>query len=130
MRTTTQLLAPRIERYLARNGIVIGKFFLHVSRDEQRKWFLERIDEPKKNWKLALGDVHEGQHWSDYMRCYEDAIRATAAAHAPWFVIPADHKWFTRLVVAAAVVDALESLDLGFPKVDRRQRADAPAARA
>jgi PPK2 family polyphosphate:nucleotide phosphotransferase len=119
----------RIERYLTRNGTVIRKFFLHVSRDEQRKRFLERIDEGSKNWKFSLGDVHERQHWSEYMRCYEDAIRETAAPEAPWFVVPADHKWFTRLVVAAAVVDALESFDLRFPRVDARQRAELRAAR-
>src|SRR5262249_38308994 len=99
------------ERYLARNGTVILKFFLHVWRKEQRKRFLERIDDRDKNWKFSLSDVHERQHWKDYMRAYEDAIRATATKHAPWFVVPADHKWFTRLVVAAAVVDALERLD-------------------
>src|SRR5262249_3371781 len=118
-----------IERYLARNGTVIRKFFLHVSEKEQRKRFLERLDKPEKNWKFSLGDVHERQHWKEYMRCYEDAIRETATAHAPWFGVPADHKWFTRLVVAAAVVDALESLDLHFPEVDGRQRAELRAAR-
>ena len=117
------------ERYLARNGTVIRKFFLHVSKKEQRKRFLERIDEGRKNWKFSLTDVHERQHWKDYMRAYEDAIRETATKHAPWFVVPADHKWFTRLVVAAAVVDALEDLDLRFPKVDARQRAELRAAR-
>jgi len=117
------------ERYLARNGTVIRKFFLHVSKKEQRKRFLERIDEGRKNWKFSLADVHERQHWKDYMRAYEDAIRETATKHAPWFVVPADHKWFTRLVVAAAVVDALEDLDLRFPKVDARQRAELRAAR-
>jgi len=117
------------ERYLARNGTVIRKFFLHVSKKEQRKRFLERIDEPSKNWKFALGDVHERQHWKDYMRAYEDAIRETATKEAPWFVVPADRKWFTRLVVAAAVVDALERLDLHFPKVDGHQRAELRAAR-
>ena len=118
-----------IERYLARNGTVIRKFFLHVSKKEQRKRFLERIDEPSKNWKFALNDVHERQHWGEYMRCYEDAIRETATKQAPWFVVPADHKWFTRLVVVAAAVDALESLDLRFPKLDARQRAELRAAR-
>jgi PPK2 family polyphosphate:nucleotide phosphotransferase len=117
------------ERYLARNGTVIRKFFLHVSKKEQRKRFLERIDTPSKNWKFSLGDVHERQHWKEYMQSYEDAIRATATKNAPWFVVPADHKWFTRLVVAAVVVDALESLDLRFPKVDARQRAELRAAR-
>jgi PPK2 family polyphosphate:nucleotide phosphotransferase len=117
------------ERYLARNGTMIRKFFLHVSEKEQRKRFLERIDTPSKNWKFSLGDVHERQHWKEYMQSYEDAIRATATKYAPWFVVPADHKWFTRLVVAAVVVDALESLDLRFPRIDARQRAELRAAR-
>jgi PPK2 family polyphosphate:nucleotide phosphotransferase len=118
-----------VERYLARNGTVIRKFFLHVSKKEQRKRFLERTDEPSKNWKFALGDVHERQHWKEYVGAYEDAIRETATKHAPWFVVPADTKWFTRIVVAAAVVEALEELDLHFPKVDARQRAELRAAR-
>ena len=117
------------ERYLARNGTVIRKFFLHVSKTEQRKRFLERIDEPAKNWKFELNDVHERQHWKEYMRAYEDAIRETATEHAPWFVVPADHKWFTRMVVAAVVVEALEELDLHFPKVTTKQRAELGAAR-
>ena len=117
------------ERYLARNGTVIRKFFLHVSKTEQRKRFLERIDEPAKNWKFELNDVHERQHWKEYMRAYEDAIRETATKHAPWFVVPADHRWFTRMVVAAVVVDALEELDLHFPKVTTKQRAELGAAR-
>ncbi len=118
-----------MERYLARNGTVIRKFFLHVSRKEQRKRFLERIDQSKKNWKFSLADVHERQHWKEYMRAYEDAIRETATTDAPWFVVPADHKWFTRLVVAAAVVEALESLDLRFPKLTPRQRAELRTAK-
>ena len=117
------------ERYLARNGTVIRKFFLHVSKTEQRKRFLERIDEPAKNWKFELNDVHERQHWKEYMRAYEDTIRETATKHAPWFVVPADHRWFTRMVVAAVVVDALEELDLHFPKVTTKQRAELGAAR-
>jgi PPK2 family polyphosphate:nucleotide phosphotransferase len=117
------------ERYLARNGTVIRKFFLHVSKTEQRKRFLERIDEPAKNWKFELNDVHERQHWKEYMRAYEDAIRETATKRAPWFVVPADHRWFTRMVVAAVVVDALEELDLHFPKVTTKQRAELGAAR-
>ena len=118
-----------VERYLARNGTVIRKLFLHVSKKEQRKRFLERIDEPSKNWKFELNDVHERQHWKDYMRAYEDAIRETATEHAPWFVVPADHKWFTRMVVAAVAVEALEELDLHFPKVTTKQRAELGAAR-
>jgi PPK2 family polyphosphate:nucleotide phosphotransferase len=106
------------ERYLARNGYLILKFFLHVSRDEQKKRFLERLDEPGKNWKFAPGDVKERSHWDEYMKAYEDTIRHTAAPHAPWYVVPADSKWFTRLVVAAAIVHGIEQLYLRFPTVD------------
>jgi PPK2 family polyphosphate:nucleotide phosphotransferase len=118
------------ERYLARNGTVILKFFLHVSRKEQKKRFMERLDQPEKNWKFSPADVQERQHWDDYMAAFEDAIRATATKHAPWFVVPADNKWFTRLVVAAAIVEALEKLDLAYPKVDAAQRKALGAARA
>jgi PPK2 family polyphosphate:nucleotide phosphotransferase len=118
------------ERYLARNGTVILKFFLHVSRKEQKKRFLERLDEPEKNWKFSPADVHERTYWNDYMRAYEDAIRATATRHAPWYVVPADNKWFTRLVVAAAIVEALEGLDLEYPKVDPAMKRELAAARA
>ena len=106
------------ERYLARNGYLILKFFLHVSRDEQKKRFLERLDQPEKNWKFAPGDVKERSYWDDYMKAYEDTIRHTAAPHAPWYVVPADSKWFTQLVVAAAIVRGIEQLDLRFPTVD------------
>jgi PPK2 family polyphosphate:nucleotide phosphotransferase len=106
------------ERYLARNGYLILKFFLHVSRAEQKKRFLERLDEPEKNWKFSPGDVKERSYWDDYMKAYEDAIRHTAAPHAPWYVVPADSKWFTQLVVAAAIVHGIEQLDLRFPTVD------------
>jgi PPK2 family polyphosphate:nucleotide phosphotransferase len=106
------------ERYLARNGTVVLKFFLHVSREEQRKRFLERIDDPAKHWKFSMGDVTERQLWDDYMDAYEDMIRHTAAEHAPWYVVPADSKWFARLMIAAALVEALERLDLHFPKVE------------
>jgi PPK2 family polyphosphate:nucleotide phosphotransferase len=118
------------ERYLSRNGVLIRKFFLHVSRAEQQRRFLARLDEPEKNWKFSIADVREHGFWKRYMRAYEDMIRATASPHAPWFVVPADHKWFTRFVVAAAVVDALESLDLSLPKVDAARRAELKAARA
>ena len=118
-----------MERHLARNGTVIRKFFLHVSKKEQKKRFLERIDDPTKRWKFSLGDVHEREHWKEYMRAYQDAIRETSTKRAPWFVVPADKKWFTRLVVAAAVVDALEDLDLQFPKIDARKRAELRTAR-
>ena len=117
------------ERYLARNGTVIRKFFLHVSRKEQKKRFMERLDEPEKNWKFSAADVRERAHWNEYMEAYEDMIRATATPHAPWYVVPADNKWFTRLVVAAAVVEAMEGLNLRYPKVDKKKRAELAAAR-
>jgi PPK2 family polyphosphate:nucleotide phosphotransferase len=117
------------ERYLAHNGVVVRKFFLRVSRGEQRRRFLERLDRPEKNWKFSIADLRERDCWNDYMDAYEDAIRRTASAYAPWFVVPADHKWFTRLVVAAAIIDALGSLDLEFPTVDRAQQRDLARAR-
>jgi PPK2 family polyphosphate:nucleotide phosphotransferase len=117
------------ERYLARNGTIIRKFFLHVSRDEQKKRFLERIEKPEKNWKFSAADVRERGHWNAYMSAYQKMIQETASKDAPWYVVPADNKWFTRVVVAAAVVDALVSLDLHYPKVDKKQLADLQAAR-
>ena len=117
------------ERYLARNGAVILKFFLHVSKDEQKRRFMARLDEPEKNWKFSANDVAERRHWKAYQQAYEQAIRGTAAKHAPWYVVPADHKWFTRLVVAAAIVDALSGLDLHYPKVDAAKRKALAAAR-
>jgi PPK2 family polyphosphate:nucleotide phosphotransferase len=117
------------ERFQARNGCVIRKFFLHVSKDEQRQRFLERIERPEKNWKFSAGDVAERACWKDYMHAYEDAIRHTATEHAPWFVVPADHKWFTRVVVAAAVVEALASLDLSYPAIGPQQQKELRAAR-
>jgi PPK2 family polyphosphate:nucleotide phosphotransferase len=117
------------ERYLARNGTLILKFFLHVSREEQKQRFLERIDDREKNWKFEMGDVRERAHWSEYMEAYQDMIRHTSAPHAPWYVVPADNKWFTRLVVASAIVDALSSLDLAWPRVDAGQRAELAKAR-
>ncbi|MGA8892334.1 MAG: polyphosphate kinase 2 family protein [Anaeromyxobacteraceae bacterium] len=118
------------ERYLARNGFAILKFFLNVSRKEQRRRFLERLDQPEKHWKFSSADVRERAHWKGYMQAYEEAIRATAAEHAPWYVVPADEKWFTRLVVAAAIVETLERLDLSFPKVTDAQREELALARA
>jgi len=118
------------ERYLARNGYLILKFFLHVSRDEQKKRFLERIERPEKNWKFSMADAREREHWDRYMEAYEDMIRHTAGEHAPWFVVPADHKWFTRLAVAAAIHDALGRLDLAFPRVDAAKKRELAAARA
>jgi len=105
------------ERYLARNGVVIRKFFLHVSRKEQRKRFLERLQTPEKNWKFSANDIKEREFWDDYMQAYEELIRATATRHAPWYVVPADNKWFTRVIVGAAIVGALASLGLTYPKV-------------
>ena len=118
-----------VERYLARNGVVIRKFFLHVSGDEQKKRFLQRLDNPAKNWKFSSADSRERGFWKDYMEAYEDMICNTATEHAPWYVVPADNKWFTRVVVAAAVVDALASLDLSYPKVTKTQRQELAVAR-
>ena len=117
------------ERYLARNGVVVLKFFLNVSKAEQKKRFLERLDRPEKNWKFSAADARERQHWNEYMAAYEDLIRETAAPHAPWIVVPADKKWFARLVVAAAVADAMEKLDLEYPKVSDAQKKELAAAR-
>ena len=117
-----------LERYLARNGTLILKFFLNVSRGEQKKRFLERIDEPAKNWKFATGDVKERAHWREYMAAYQEMIRETAAPHAPWYVVPADNKWYTRAVVAAAIVDGLASLDLRYPQVDAAKLAELATA--
>jgi PPK2 family polyphosphate:nucleotide phosphotransferase len=117
------------ERYLARNGYLILKFFLHVSKKEQKKRFLERLDTPEKHWKFSAADVAERAHWDAYAAAYEDMIRNTAAKHAPWHVVPADNKWFTRLVVAAAIVDAMERLELHFPRTDAARRKELAAAR-
>jgi PPK2 family polyphosphate:nucleotide phosphotransferase len=117
------------ERYLARNGYLILKFFLHVSNDEQRDRFLSRLNEPKKNWKFSLSDAKERHYWNEYMAAYEDTIRHTSTPHAPWFVVPADNKWFTRAAVAAAIVEALEKLDLKFPQVDEAKLKELDAAR-
>ncbi len=117
------------ERYLSRNGFVIRKFFLNVSKKEQKKRFLDRLDQPEKNWKFSTNDLHERERWDEYMNAYEDMIANTSAPHAPWFVIPADNKWFTRLAVAAAIVDALEDLDLSYPKVDPARKKDLDAAK-
>jgi PPK2 family polyphosphate:nucleotide phosphotransferase len=118
------------ERYLARNGFAILKFFLNVSCKEQKRRFLERLDEPEKHWKFSTSDVRERAHWKGYMSAYQEAIRATASEHAPWFVVPADEKWFTRLVVAAAIVETLEGLDLAYPKVPDSKREELALARA
>jgi len=117
------------ERYLSNNGVLIRKFFLHVSRKEQKKRFLERIDNPEKHWKFSASDVHERTYWHDYMAAYEDMIQHTATKHAPWYVVPADNKWFTRVVVASAIIDALASLDLHYPEVDTEKRKALALAR-
>lgn len=117
------------ERYLSRNGVVIRKFFLHVSKEEQKRRFLRRLDEPEKNWKFSLIDARERQYWDDYMAAYEDMIRHTASQHAPWYVVPADNKWFTRLVVAAAIIETLRSLDLRFPTIDKAKLKEIAAVR-
>ena len=118
-----------MERYLTRNGVAIRKFFLHVSKKEQKKRFLERLDDPAKNWKFSMKDVQEREHWDDYMRAYEDMIRNTATKQAPWYVVPADNKWFARMVVSQVIIDALEDLDLTFPKLDGAQREQLEKAR-
>lgn len=118
------------EDYLTRQGVIILKFFLQVSREEQKKRFMKRLDTPEKNWKFSASDVHERKFWGEYMRAYEEAIRATASKQAPWFVVPADKKWFTRLVVAAAIVEAVEQLDLTYPKVDAEKKKELATIRA
>ena len=119
----------RFEHYLRHNGVLIRKFFLHVSPQEQKKRFLERIDNPAKHWKFSAADVHERGYWHDYMAAYEAMIRHTATQDAPWYVVPADHKWFTRVVVAATVIDALASLDLHYPQIDETKRQELALAR-
>jgi PPK2 family polyphosphate:nucleotide phosphotransferase len=118
-----------LERHLARNGMVVLKFFLNVSQREQKRRFLERLDMPDKNWKLSETDAKERRLWKQYMACYEEAIRATAKPWAPWYVVPADNKWFTRLVVAGAIIDALEGLDLRYPAVDDAKKKEIAATR-
>ena len=118
------------EDYLTRQGTIVLKFFLHLSRKEQKKRFMERLDRPDKHWKFSTADVRERRFWGDYMHAYEEAIRATASERAPWYVVPADNKWFTRLVVAAAIVEAVEKLDLAYPTVDAKKKKELQAARA
>jgi PPK2 family polyphosphate:nucleotide phosphotransferase len=117
------------ERHMARSGYLIRKFFLHISKEEQRQRFLKRLEQPEKRWKFALADVDERQRWSDYMRAYEDMIRHTSAPHAPWIVVPADKKWYARCVVAAAIEEGLESLKLEFPRIDARKRRELKRVR-
>jgi PPK2 family polyphosphate:nucleotide phosphotransferase len=117
------------ERYLTRNGVVIRKFFLHVSKGEQKRRFLERLENPEKNWKFSANDIKERAFWGDYMTAYEDMIRRTSTAEAPWYVVPADNKWFTRTVVAAAVIETLDSLSLHYPKVSDEKLKELAAAK-
>ena len=117
------------EKYLTRNGVVIRKFFLHVSKKEQKRRFLERIENPLKNWKFSANDAAERDYWDDYMDCYEDLIRGTATKDAPWYVVPADNKWFTRVVVAAAVIEALAEMKLAYPEVGEKQLKELGAAK-
>jgi PPK2 family polyphosphate:nucleotide phosphotransferase len=117
------------EEYLTRNGVVIRKFFLHISKEEQKRRFLERLEDPKKNWKFSMADVNERAFWKDYQEAYEEMIQNTAAKHAPWFVVPADNKWFTRLIVASAIIEALDELHLSFPDVDKAKKKELEAVR-
>jgi PPK2 family polyphosphate:nucleotide phosphotransferase len=117
------------ERYLARNGTVVRKFFLNLSKKEQKRRFMARLDTPEKKWKFSAADVRERECWDDYMSAYEEMIAATSKKHAPWYVVPADNKWYTRLVVAAAIVDAMEELKLAYPKVTAAERRELAAAK-
>ena len=117
------------ERHMARSGTVIRKFFLHVSKKEQKARFLARLDEPGKNWKFSASDIHERKYWEDYQSAYEEMIANTASEQAPWYVVPADNKWFTRAVVSSVIVDTLESLDLDYPKVGAAERKELEAAK-
>jgi len=117
------------EDYLARQGTIVLKFFLNVSRKEQKKRFMERLDKPEKNWKFSASDVQERQYWDDYMHAFEEAIRATPSKQAPWYVVPADNKWFSRLLVAAAIVETVEKLELAYPTVDAEKRKELQTMR-
>jgi PPK2 family polyphosphate:nucleotide phosphotransferase len=112
------------ERYLTRNGVVIRKFFLYISKEEQKKRFLERLEDSKKNWKFSMADIKERAFWKDYKEAYAEMIQKTATKHAPWYVVPSDNKWFTRLIVALAIVEALDKLDLAFPNVDKEKKRE------
>jgi len=118
------------EDYLTRQGTIILKFFLHVSRAEQKNRFMQRLERPRKHWKFSAADIRERGFWGDYMHAFEEAIRATATPRAPWYVVPADNKWFTRLIVAAAIVEAVENLDLSYPTIDAAKKKELVAARA
>jgi PPK2 family polyphosphate:nucleotide phosphotransferase len=117
------------ERYLSRNGVVIRKFFLHISKEEQRKRFLRRLDEPEKNWKFSAADVTERSCWRKYMKAYEEMIRHTSTKHSPWYAVPADNKWFAHIVVASAIIESLRSLNLRFPKIGKAKLKELTVAR-
>jgi PPK2 family polyphosphate:nucleotide phosphotransferase len=117
------------ERHMTRSGTVIRKFFLNLSKKEQKQRFLARLDHPEKNWKFSADDIHERKYWEDYQHAYEDMIRNTSSEEAPWYVVPADNKWFTRLVISTVLVDTLESLKLSYPKVDEQKRQELEAAK-
>jgi PPK2 family polyphosphate:nucleotide phosphotransferase len=112
------------EKFLVRNGVIIRKFFLHISKEEQKKRFLERLDDSKKNWKFSMGDIKERECWDDYQEAYEEMVQNTATKRAPWYVIPADNKWYARLIVACAIIEALDGLDLAFPDVDKAKKKE------
>jgi len=118
------------ERYLTRNGVVVVKFFLNLSRKEQKKRFLERLEDSKKNWKFSMADVKERAYWKDYRAAYEDMIRNTAEKYAPWYIVPADNKWYTRLIVASAIIDALDGLRLRFPDADKEAKKELQKIKA
>jgi PPK2 family polyphosphate:nucleotide phosphotransferase len=117
------------EHYLTNNGVVIRKFFLHISKKEQKKRFLERLEDSKKNWKFSMADVKERGYWKDYQEAYEEMIQNTATKHAPWYVVPADNKWYTQLIVASAIISTLEELDLSFPDVDKKKKKELEIVR-
>ena len=117
------------EHYLTRNGVILRKFFLHLSKKEQKKRFLERLEDSKKNWKFSMADVKERGYWKDYQEAYEEMIQKTATKHAPWYVVPADNKWYTQLIVASAIITALEELDLSFPDVDKEKKTELGSVR-
>jgi len=117
------------ESYLTNNGVVVRKFFLHLSKGEQKKRFLARLDDPQKNWKFSMADIEERGYWKDYQEAYEELIQETATKHAPWYVVPADNKWYSRLVVSAGIVETLESLGLEFPVVDKAKKEELEKVR-
>jgi PPK2 family polyphosphate:nucleotide phosphotransferase len=117
------------EHYLTHNGVVIRKFFLHISKKEQKKRFLERLEDSKKNWKFSMADAKERGFWNDYQEAYEEMIQNTAAKHSPWYIVPADNKWYTQLIVASAIITTLEELDLSFPDVDKEKKEELERVR-